>query len=277
MLCPRALLGTAGEGKASDRPESRRAPCEYMRPGRPEEVPHESCKPGRYSVLRTIVRLIMALVLAVAGVVGFAYSGLYDVSATSRHTGLVHWMLSTTSHSSIERRADGIEVPDLGDETLVRAGASDFDAMCVACHGAPGRQPDPVGQGLNPPPPDLARSASHMDPAELFWVTKNGIKMTGMPAWGATHEDDALWPVVAFLKRLPELDETQYRALLAGAAGLGHHDGGHHEHSQDSGLGGGQGTAADHHQGESAGREQPDDGQAEGRHDHGNAEGHHDH
>lgn len=184
--------------------------------------------------------LITALVVLGSGIY-FAYSGIYDVSASSPHSGFVHWLLSTTSEASIERHAGRIEPPDLSDQSMVRAGASDFDAMCVGCHGAPGRQPDPVGQGLNPPPPDLAESASHMDAAELFWVTKHGIKMTGMPAWGATHEDDALWPVVAFLRTLPDLDASGYRALLASAEGTGHHDGDesherhHGDHGQDDG------------------------------------------
>jgi mono/diheme cytochrome c family protein len=129
-----------------------------------------------------------------------------------------------TSRASIARHSRDIEVPDLTDETLVSAGVNDFDAMCVACHGAPGRSPDAVGNGLNPPAPDLAESGSQMSPAELFWVTKHGVKMTGMPAWGATHDDDALWPVVAFMTRLPELNAASYQALLVSAQGMGHHE-----------------------------------------------------
>jgi len=62
-----------------------------------------------------------------------------------------------------------------------------------------------------------------MSPAELFWVTKNGIKMTGMPAWGATHDDDAIWPVVAFMTKLPGLNASQYQELMDSAGGMGHH------------------------------------------------------
>lgn len=189
--------------------------------------------------MKTLTTLLIAALIVVAGGICFAYSGVYDVSASSPHSGFVRWLLSTTSEASIERHAGNIEAPDLSDESMVRAGASDFDAMCVGCHGAPGRQPDPVGQGLNPPPPDLAESASHMNPAELFWVIKHGVRMTGMPAWGATHEDDELWPVVAFIETLPELDAGGYQALLDSAEGMGHHHGdesheGHHaDHGQD--------------------------------------------
>lgn len=173
--------------------------------------------------MKSLFAVLVVAALVVLGVVGFAYSGFYDVSAKSAHSGLVNWLLSTTSHASIERSAKAVVVPDLSDDAFVRAGINDFDAMCAGCHGTPGQPPEAMGQGLNPPAPDLAESAAHMDPAELFWVTKHGIKMTGMPAWGVTHDDDSLWPVVAFMATLPELDTDSYRALLTSAEGMGHH------------------------------------------------------
>ena len=179
-----------------------------------------------------------AAAIGVIAIVGFAYSGIYDVSASSSHSNIVNWLLSTTSHASIERRAKEIDVPNLDDDSLARAGVNDFNGMCAGCHGAPGQDPEAMGQGLNPPPPDLAESAAEMSPAELFWVTKNGIKMTGMPAWGATHDDDAIWPVVAFMTKLPELNAGQYQELLDSAGGMGHHanDSGGDAHShEDSG------------------------------------------
>ena len=177
--------------------------------------------------------IIIMVAVVVGATIGLAYSGLYDVSASSPHSGFVNWFLSTTSHASVKRRASEIEVPNLDDEVLVLAGANDYDSMCAACHGAPGTNPEAVGQGLNPPAPDLAEEAAEMTPAELFWVTKNGIKMTGMPAWGVTHDDDAIWPVVAFMTKLPELDESAYQTLLADANGIGHHgdDPANSEHS----------------------------------------------
>ncbi len=174
--------------------------------------------------MKIITKLVITLVVSVLAVAGFAFSGLYDVSASSPHSGIVAWLLSTTSHASIERRAKSVDVPDLEDETLALAGISDFDSMCTGCHGAPGQDPEAMGQGLNPPAPDLAEEAEEMTAAELFWVTKNGIKMTGMPAWGKTHQDDELWPLIALLTRLPELDADGYQAMLVSAAGMGHHN-----------------------------------------------------
>jgi len=173
--------------------------------------------------MRKLKAIAISCTIALIAVLGFAYSGIYDVSAGSSHSGVVNWLLSTTSHASIERRAKDIEVPDLSDDAMARAGVNDFNDMCAGCHGAPGRDPEAMGQGLNPLPPDLAESAAEMSPAELFWVTKNGIKMTGMPEWGATHDDDAIWPVVALMTRLPELNASQYQELIDSAGGMGHH------------------------------------------------------
>jgi mono/diheme cytochrome c family protein len=186
-------------------------------------------------MMKTATTLLIVSIVAMLGTIGFAYSGLYDVSASSSHSGFIDWLLSTTSHASIERRAGEIEVPDLENEDLVLAGINDFDSMCVGCHGGPGKDPEAMGQGLNPPAPDLAEEAAELTPAELFWVTKNGIRMTGMPAWGATHDDESIWPLVAFMTRLPELDALAYRELLASAEGQGHHaeDSSGEEHSHD--------------------------------------------
>ena len=188
--------------------------------------------------MKALTSLVIGVIVGLMGAIGFAYSGLYNVGANSPDSGFVNWLLSTTSHASVERRARDIEVPNLAVEALQLAGVNDFNGMCVGCHGAPGQDPEAMGQGLNPPAPNLAVSATDMTPAELFWVTKNGIKMTGMPAWGATHNDDALWPVVALLKKLPELNAADYQAMLAKAEGLGHHaenaaDDGHADTSGD--------------------------------------------
>lgn len=173
--------------------------------------------------MKALLTCLVLLVVAIIGAAGFAYSGFYDVGANAQHGKVVGWLLSTTSRASVERRAAKIEVPDLTNDKLKLAGANDFKTMCAGCHGAPGQEPQALGRGLNPPPPDLAESAAQMAPAELFWVTKHGIRMTGMPAWGTTHDDDALWPVVAFITALPELSADDYQAMLAKAAGIGHH------------------------------------------------------
>jgi mono/diheme cytochrome c family protein len=70
-----------------------------------------------------------------------------------------------------------------------------------------------MSRGLYPRAPELRRRST-LTPAEEFWVVKHGIKMTGMPAWGVTHDDEILWDVVAFLRKMPELTAEEYQALV---------------------------------------------------------------
>jgi mono/diheme cytochrome c family protein len=55
--------------------------------------------------------------------------------------------------------------------------------------------------------------------AELYWIIENGIKMTGMPAFGPTHSKDELWGMVVFVKGLPNLKPEEYAAMVK-TAGL---------------------------------------------------------
>jgi mono/diheme cytochrome c family protein len=186
---------------------------------------------------------ITSFLLLIALVVGavFIYTGSYDIAATTPHSGPVKWLLSQTMRRSVAVRAESLAVPDLSGEEMQLAGVNDFQTMCSGCHTPPGQAPSPLAEGLNPKPPDLAESARHMGAAELFWVTKNGVRMTGMPAWGNTHGDEDLWPVVAFVQRLPELRPEDYQRLLetAKTAKSGHHasdaDAHGHDHANESG------------------------------------------
>jgi len=170
-------------------------------------------------------------IAVVAGGSAFVYSGIADVSATSSHWAVTRWMLSTTMESSVRRHARGVTPPPSFDgDDHVHEGARAYDAMCASCHGAPGRDPGVVGKGLNPEPPLLAKVADDWSPAEVFWVTANGVRMTGMPAFGPTHSEDELWDLVALVKRLPRMSTAEYRALLAPRAGDDLVHGHSHEH-----------------------------------------------
>lgn len=167
---------------------------------------------------RTAKRKTVWAVLGLAAVLAsalllFLYSGLYDVSAANPDAGLIQGPLETARERSVRRRARGIQVPDLSRPALVREGLVHYHFMCVTCHGSPGIPASEIGQGLSPYPPELANEALKKSDAEVFWVIKNGIRMTGMPAFGLTHEDQDLWAVVAFLKTLPRLSQGDYQAL----------------------------------------------------------------
>ncbi len=172
------------------------------------------------NILKSVLAIMLVFGIAV---IGFAYSGIFNVAATQSHDPVSSWLLETTRERSIEARLSDIQAPDLSDEKLRLAGINDFDSMCTECHTAPGRPPSSLAKGLNPPAPDLAEAALEESAEMLFWVTRNGIRMTGMPSWGVTHDDDDIWPVIAFLQVLPDLDGYSYQEMLESAEGEGHH------------------------------------------------------
>jgi len=154
------------------------------------------------------------LVVALVGIgLAVLYSGVYNVAATYPDRGLMAWTMTTTMDRSVARHARGLKVPPLDDPAMVRLGFQHFREMCVGCHGAPGVEISEMGQGLNPKAPSLVETVGDWKPEELFWLTKNGVRMTGMPAWGVSHTDEQIWAVVAFLRGLPKLTPEAYQAL----------------------------------------------------------------
>jgi mono/diheme cytochrome c family protein len=157
--------------------------------------------------------LLTVAALGIAGAGGGAlvvYGGLYNVAATVQHTQPVHSLLETAMHQSVKLRARNIEPPRLDDERLVMRGAACFRDKCVQCHGAPGVAQDDIGKSMQPLPGPLVDARQHWKPRELYWITRHGIKMSGMPAWEHRMSEEDLWAVVAFLARLPDLTPQQY-------------------------------------------------------------------
>jgi mono/diheme cytochrome c family protein len=181
-----------------------------------------------------------ALFVLVGAVAMGIYAGLYNIAADVPHTQPVYWLFETVRDRSVAARARDVVVPnDLNDPNRISRGAGQYADMCTGCHLAPGMKRTEINRGLYPRAPELRRKTD-LTPAEQFWIVKHGVKMTGMPAWGVTHEDELLWDVVAFVRKLPELTPEQYQALVKNAPkheelmqemerGSDHEDNGEHQ------------------------------------------------
>ena len=181
-------------------------------------------------VRKTIVVAVSVLVLGLASSTAFVTSGVYDIAADRPHWGWTERVIETLRDRSIARRADGIAVPDLDDPRRIARGAEHYAEMCTSCHLAPGMHGTELREGLYPQPPDLSKHGVH-DPAEAFWVIKHGVKLTAMPAWGRSHDDEAIWDMVAFVRQMPKLDQAGFEAMAGREADDGH---GGHEHHHDA-------------------------------------------
>lgn len=161
------------------------------------------------------------LAFAIVGLV-VVYTGSYNVAATEEHASFIRWAFNTTMHNSVESRADDAAVPESFTPAMIEAGASMYKGTCQHCHAGPGVERAEWASGMRPSPPHLTEAATEWELEEVFWLAKHGVKMTGMPAFGPSHDDETLWNVAAFVKQLPAMTPEQY-AAFGSPAGGGHH------------------------------------------------------
>ena len=165
-----------------------------------------------------ILAIIGALAIAVGiGAATFFFGGFYSVAATAEDPAVVTWALTRVRDASINRYALDQPPGSIDDPTSVQAGARAFAAHgCITCHGGPGVSWLKLSEGLHPDPPDLKKAVDQRSPAQLFWIVKNGINMTGMPSFAlAGAKDEEIWQIVAFLKKLPGVSEADYKSWTA--------------------------------------------------------------
>lgn len=91
---------------------------------------------------------------------------------------------------------------------VFEAGLAHFADHCASCHANDGSGDTPIGRNLYPKAPDMRKAPTQdLTDGELFYIIENGIRLTGMPAWGSgTPEGETLsWQLVHFIRRMPKL------------------------------------------------------------------------
>ncbi len=163
---------------------------------------------------RALIALIALMVVA-AGAVAFVWSGVYNIAASSPHTQAVYSLLETTMQQSVRLRARSIEPPALDAPGVFERGAACYQHRCEVCHGGPSVAQNDIALGMQPLPGPLIDANLRWKARELYWITRNGITMSGMPAWELQLADADIWAIVAFVQRLPQLSPSAYRQLMA--------------------------------------------------------------
>lgn len=180
------------------------------------------------------------LVVAIAA--GYMMSaGIYNIGATDKHWLITEKLIEWMRNNSIAARANVLEVPTMEETEYLATGATHYDAMCTICHLAPGQELTELAQGLYPQAPVFhqRKSPAGTDAIETqtkayFWVIKNGIKMTAMPAWGLTHDDETIWAMALFVQKLENMSADQYQKLISKHSNSDDHEHKHkHEHEHE--------------------------------------------
>jgi mono/diheme cytochrome c family protein len=157
------------------------------------------------TILLVLAVLIAMLLLAAAAVL---HNGL---SARAQPTRLETILARGARHIAIHENARNQHNPVPETPENLREARLHFADHCAICHGNDGSGDTMMGRGLYPKPPDLREQQTQkLSDGEIFWIIENGVRFTGMPAFGGTHgsaEDS--WKLVLFIRHLPQLTSEE--------------------------------------------------------------------
>ena len=169
--------------------------------------------------MKFLLGVLFTIVAIVIGIFIIVTSGIVNVGADQKHSPIVYNLLETARNRSIQWASKDILVPDLEKVEMISSGGADYKDMCAGCHLSPGITSTDLSNNLYPKPPNftnadiIERYQSEAGARQGFWAIKHGIMASGMPAWGASHDDDRMWAMVAFIRELPKLNTDQYTML----------------------------------------------------------------
>lgn len=154
-----------------------------------------------------IFGVIIGILLVPAGFYFYARSGRAPVATSESPMPFEQFFAKTALHAKLRREAPKTHSTS-ADETVLMAGADVYRHRCGGCHGLLGRPMSPTAKGMFPKPPQLLEPGQMVtdDPVGVtYWKAKNGIRLSGMPAFHASLSDDQLWQVSLFLANADRL------------------------------------------------------------------------
>lgn len=175
-----------------------------------------------------IVGVVVTLIVLAGGVYLFLRMGLLAVNADAQPGGLERSLANMSLDASVSRNAPGGPNPVSSTEATLRNGVKLYKGNCAECHGGPDG-PSQFGLSFYPRAPQFVKRRKPFDDPDpnLFYVIKHGIRLTGMPAFGAARQpllkDEEIWTLVDFIKQFPDVPasiQADWKAKAAEPAPL---------------------------------------------------------
>src|SRR5947209_506472 len=165
----------------------------------------------RNRVLSLVV--VAAVVLVVAGAVAAVRRGF---SARDQPSALETYVARTARRLALPSKAKGEKNPFTGSPELMAEARAHFVDHCAICHANNGSGNTEIGRNLYPKAPDMRLAQTqNLTDGELYYTIHNGIRLTGMPAWGTAEENGDSWKLVVFIRHLPKLTPAEEREMEA--------------------------------------------------------------
>src|SRR5712692_4838167 len=161
--------------------------------------------------------IVLALVFAVAlGILAGAYFVVAGVSARPQPSGLETLIARTVRNLAIGWHAGHPPNPVPNTEDSIAEGRAHFADHCASCHANDGSGDTEMGRALYPRSPDMRLAATqNLEDHELFYIIENGIRLTGMPAWGTGKKagEEESWRLVRFIRHLPRITAEEIEQM----------------------------------------------------------------
>jgi mono/diheme cytochrome c family protein len=144
--------------------------------------------------------LVIAVVLIVIALMRFNLTALQE-------PGRLETLVSNRARHFLIRRLasrQGLPPRPVDTKASVSSGDTSYSSECGICHGTDGRTPTTTGRWMYPRAADLtSKGVQSYSDQELFWIIQNGIRFTGMPAFGQVENGDRIWNLVNYVRTLP--------------------------------------------------------------------------
>lgn len=152
-----------------------------------------------------ILALVVLIGIVVLCIGGWVFAHTWSMSALNPPGTMERMMASHAKRFFIERAAKaGFSAETAASDDSVSNGQTIYGSLCAGCHGYDGRTPTKLGRSMNPRVPSLADGdvQSWSNP-ELFVIIRDGLRMTGMPAFATVERDEEIWDLVHYIRRIP--------------------------------------------------------------------------
>jgi mono/diheme cytochrome c family protein len=159
--------------------------------------------------------LLSVITLGVAGAAAYGWVTIRrGFSARDNPCALEAYLAKTARNLSIPASERDAKNPIAPTADVLSEARAHFADHCATCHGNDGSGKTEIGQNLYPKPPDMRQpETQNLTDGQIYYIIHNGIRLTGMPAWGGPGKDDDSWKLVLFIRHLPQMTPQEMKEM----------------------------------------------------------------
>ena len=155
-----------------------------------------------------ILGVVITLAVLILGGLAFISLGFFPTNADATPPALEERIANSAMDASMEKRAPRVSSPLPATDDNLMDGMKLYTMNCAVCHGALDKKPSTLANSFYPPPPQLVQDPPADPDWHNYFVIRNGIRYTGMPAWDKTLSDEDIWKITIFLSHMQKLPEA---------------------------------------------------------------------